>query len=287
LVVLKKIMVVLAGVALAAGLSGCFLLPEEAAAPALPLVTPYSGEEYLMAEVSRGDIHLIKEVRFAFQATRREDLRFEVNGKSYGAIQASVGDTVEAGQLLAWLDVSDIEQELAQVDSEIARLEIQLNEAEVALKLAKQAEKLRGDGNTVSSEARAADAEYYRASLELKEGKRAELQEELESLRLYSTISGTVTYAKTLKMGAVSSKADTIVSITDTSSSMFTATTEYHEYFPVGASVTVVSDGVEYPCVVRDADEIGMQTRPSDLEQGLRVVCLEVQGAETPPENFY
>ncbi len=280
--VLRKYIVVLLSAALAVSLSGCFLLPEEAKAPQLPLVTPYSGEEYIVAQVTRGDIRLIEDVRFEFQATRRESLKFEVSGKDYGSIQASVGDEVKAGELLAWLDVSDVERQLKQVDNDIERIKIQLAEAEDAWRLAKEAESLRGDGSTVSSDAREADAAYYRASLELQEGKRAELAEELKSLQLYATIDGTVTYAKKLKQGAVSSKADTIVVITDTTSSMFTASTTYHEMFKVGDTVSVTSDGVEYPCIVRDPEELGMETGQADLKLGRKVLCLEVQGAETP-----
>lgn len=281
MVILKKYIAILLSLVMASSFSGCFLLPEEPVSPELPLVTPYSGEEYLTADVTRGDIRLVREVKFTYQATRRETLRFDITGKSFGVVQVAVGDMVEAGQLVAWLDVSDVEQRLAVVDAEIARLRILLAEAEEACRLAEEAEKLQG-GGTVSSEARAADAAYYSASLALQEGKRAELVAELESLRLYATISGTVTYAKPLFDGAVSNKSDSVVTITDTSSSVFTATTEHYGLFPVGEEMTVLADGAEYTCLVRDPAQLGMQASALDIEQGKQIVCLEVQGAETP-----
>ena len=285
MVVLKKSIAFILCIILAFSLSGCFLLPKEAATPELPLVTPYSGEEYITSQVIRGDFSLVKEVTFSFQATRREKLKFSVPGKEYGAIQVSVGDIVEEGQLVAWLDVSDVEQRIEKVETEIARLTIKLNEAETAYQLALETERLQGSGSTVSSDARAADIAFYEASLELQEGKLAELETERESLRLYATIGGTVTYAKSLTSDAISNKNDTVVTITDTASSVFSTLTDLYELFPIGDKVTVMSDGVEYPCVVRDPAELGMETPESSKEQGRESVCLEVIGAETPSGN--
>ena len=285
MVVLKKATIFILCLILIFSLSGCFLLPKEAETPELPLVTPYSGEEYITAQVSRGDFSLVREVTFAFQATRREKLNFDIAGKSYGAVNVAVGDIVEAGQLVAWLDVTDVEQRISVVDAEIARLTIKLEEAEAAYQLALESEKLQGNISTVTSDARAADAAYYRASLELQDGKMTELLAERESLRLYATISGTVTYAKSLYPGAASNKADTVVTITDTASSVFYATTEHYDLFSEGSEFTVVSDGVEYPCIVRNAAELGMEASAAHKVQGREAVCLEVLGAETPSSN--
>jgi len=285
LVVLKKYIAFILSLIIAFSFSGCFLLPKEAETPELPLVTPYSGEEYLTAEVTRGDFSHVREVTFSFQATRREKLCFSVTGKEYGAVQVAVGDEVKAGQLVAWLDVSDVEQRIEIVEEEIARLTIKLNEAETAYRLALESEKLQGSNSTVASDARAADAAFYTASLVLQEGKLAELEAEREGLRLYATIDGTVTYAKALHPGSISNKNDTVVTITDTSSSVFSTLTEHYELFSIGSKVTVVSDGIEYPCIVRDPSELGMETTEAGKKQGRESVCLEVQGAETPASN--
>ncbi len=285
MVVLKKAIVFILILVIVFSFSGCFLLPKEAATPELPLVTPYSGEEYLTTQVSRGDFSLVREVTFSFQATRREKLCFDIAGKEYGVVNVAVGDVVEPGQLVAWLDVSSVEQRMSVVDAEIARLTIKLEEAETAYQLALEAEKLQGSTSTVTSDARAADAAYYRASLELQEGKKAELVAERESLRLYATIGGTVTYAKSLYPGAISNKSDTVVTITDTASSVFSTTTEHYSLFTEGSEFTVISDGIEYPCIVRSASELGMEASDANRAQGKEAVCLEVIGAETPASN--
>ena len=128
--ILKKILAVLMSAAFAISLSGCFLLPKEVEAPELPLVTPYSGEEYITAQVSRGDLKLVREINFTYQATRTEKLKFNIGGKGFGAVDVSVGDRVKAGDLVAWLDISSILDSLDEVEAEIAKLNIKLEEAE-------------------------------------------------------------------------------------------------------------------------------------------------------------
>ena len=48
------------------GLTGCVLLPAEPEVPELPLVTPYSGAEYITAQVTRGDLTLVQTVNCTF-----------------------------------------------------------------------------------------------------------------------------------------------------------------------------------------------------------------------------
>ena len=62
-------------------------------------------------------------------------------------------------------------------------------------------------------------------------------------------------------------------------------TTEHYDLFSEGSKFTVVSDGVEYPCIVRNAGELGMEASASNKAQGREAVCLEVIGAETPANN--
>lgn len=274
-------MVLLLALLLASLLGGCFLLPKEAAVPALPLVTPYSGAEYRTAQVLRGDLTLTREVSCAYSATRREDLKFAVADKPFGAMLVSAGDVVSAGDMVATLDAAQAEQRLSQADGSVARLEVQVAAAETALALAKEREALEGGGSTISSEARAADLTYLQASLEIQKQKQAELRAELESLRLYAGIGGTVTYVKRLTEGAKSSKAEVVVTVTDTASSVFSASTDLYDAFPPGKAVTVSADGVDYPCVAVSAASLGLEEK-ADQSTDSRMVYLSITGPEAP-----
>lgn len=262
------------------GLSGCFLLPEEAAVPSLPLVTPYSGEEYLTAEVTLGDLELTQELSCSYLATSREELRFGVARQPYGAVYVEAGQQVQAGQLLAELDTTQVSEKLRAAETEVARLEVLLAAEEDALALAREAAALTG-GSDVSVQARQSSAEYYRASLEIQRQKRDELAAELESLRLYSSMDGTVTFAKTLKEGEVSSLSDTVVIVTDTASSVFSTETDLWERLPEGTEVTVTAEGEDYPCLVVSAESLGLTDKGPD-SRGRKTVYLEIQGPEMP-----
>ncbi len=262
------------------GLSGCFLLPAEPEVPELPLVTPYSGAEYITAQVTRGDLTLVQSVSCTFSATRTETLKFSAVDKKYGSIFVTVGQEVTAGTLVAELDAEQVKDKLRQTEDEIARLELQVSCAEKALELALEEEELRKADNTKTSDARAADLAYYRASLEIREQKREELTQELEGLRLYAGIDGIVTYVKTAKEGDTSSKAETVAIITDTASSMFTANTDAWQWLSPGTRVTVNTGDTEYPCVAVSAASLGLEEFMDP--RGNKTVYLKLEGPELP-----
>ena len=278
---LKRCFAALLACLLACLLSGCFLLPQEASVPELPLVTPFSGADYVTAAVTRGDVELYAKVTLTYYPTLREDLKFDIPDRSYGVVYAAAGDPVQAGDLVAELDSAAETAALQQTEQQLERLYIQLESAETALRLAQEEERLRGDGNHVTSEARQADISYYRACIEIQERQRSEQQAELEQLRLYAPISGTVTYAKTVDERSRSSRTETVVSIADSASSVFTGVTEHWGLFTEGAEFTVVTSSAEYFCIARDPAEFGMSTALDS--GGRRTVVLEIADGQQPP----
>ena len=262
------------------GLTGCFLLPAEPEVPELPLVTPYSGAEYITAQVTRGDLTLVQTVNCTFSATRQENLKFTTADKPYGTIFVTVGQEVTAGTLVAELDVGEIKENLRKTEDEIARLELQVRTAEKALELALEQEALRKSDNTTASDARAADLAYYRESLTIRQEKREELSEELENMRLYAGIDGIVTYVKTIREGETSSKVDLIATITDTASSMFTGSTDAWKWLSPGTKVNVICGEEEYPCVAVSAASLGLEEYED--ARGNRTVYFKLLGPETP-----
>jgi len=261
-------------------LSGCFLLPKEAEAPELPLVTPYSGPEYSEVETVRGEVISEARISFTFNPTRREDLRFSVVGRSYGGIFVSEGSQVRAGDLLAELDCSSIQEEIRSTETEIKRLRVRLSAAYRALELAQEKETLQGGFSTVSSDARRADAAYYENSIAIQQKKLEEKQAELETFRLYAPFDGTVTYVKPVDELSRSGKADTVVTVTDTGSSVFTALTEHWALFPEGEQFTVSTEKGDYLCAACDPASYGVST--AEAADGQKYVCLEICEGSIP-----
>ena len=281
---LKRLLAPALALLLAALLSGCFLLPREAEPPELPLVTPFGGAEYSTAVVTRGDLVDAAKVSFVFSPTRREDLRFTVLGRSYGAIYVTVGTQVEAGQLLAELESSAEQAAIHDTETELERLSIRLETARSALELALEQERLQGSGSTVTSEARQADISYYEASIAIQQQKLAEQRAELDALRIYAPIDGTVTYVKTIDQNSRSGKSDTVVTVTDTASGVFTALTDRWALFPEGEQFVVETDAGEYLCVTRDPANFGITTEI--MGDGLKNVCLEIQDEQIPQSSI-
>lgn len=276
----KRIFVPISALLLSGLLSGCFLLPREAEAPELPLVTPYAGADYATAEVVRGDLVSVSRVSFTYSPTRKEDLRFSVADRAYGVIYVSVGDEVTEGQLLAELDTAAETAAIRETENALERLRIQLQNAYRELNIALEEEALLGGGSTVTSDARRSDISYYQSSIDIYEKRLEEQQTGLEALRLYAPFDGTVTYVKTVDRMSRSGKADTVVSVTDAASAVFTARTADYALFPVGETFTVTAGEEEYLCVSRDPADFGFSTEL--MAGGQKNVCLELLEANVP-----
>ena len=281
---LKRLLAPATAFLMAVLLSGCFLLPKEAEPPELPLVTPFSGAEYTTSVVTRGDLISAAKVTFIFSPTRREELRFGVMGRSYGAIYVTAGTQVEKGQLLAELESSAEQEAIHATEKELEKLNIRLETARTALELALEEEQLRGGGSTVVSDARQADIDYYEAAIAIQQQKLEEERAELEALRLYAPMDGTVTYVKTIDQSSRSGKADTVVTVTDTASGVFTTLTDQWALFPEGETFVVNTEAGEFLCVSRDPALFGMKTEPTG--DGQRNVCLEIQDEEVPQSSL-
>lgn len=280
---MRKLTVAVLTLILLMSMSGCFLLPEEAEMPELPLVTPYSGAEYTTVYVTRGDMTLTENIVCNYSATKSENLAFNIDGEYYGSIFVEAGDYVTAGTLAAELDVSSILDDIKSREDEIRKLEIELAKEYKALELALFSEELAGGISTAASEARQASITYKENSLEILNAQKAELTGKLEERRLYASMDGTVTYTKTLIDGSKSSKKETVVTITDMDSSVFIASTAFYEYFTPGEEVTVVSDGVEYSTVYTEASELGLEDKIDGI--GNKLVYFVITGTEAPTDS--
>ena len=277
---MRKIIVAVLALLLLVSMCGCFLLPEEAKMPELPLVTPFSGAEYTTAYVTKGEMTLTENIVCTYSATQSENLAFNIDGELYGSIFVKAGDYVTAGTLVAELDVSSILEEIDARDTEIQKAEIELAKEYKALELALLSEEIAGGNSTVASDAKQASITYKENSLDILNEKKAELKAKLEARRLYATMDGTVTYIKTLIDGSKATKKEIVVTITNMDSSVFIATTKFYNYFTPGEEVTVLSEGVEYKTVYTEAEELGLEENIDNT--GSKVVYFVITGTEAP-----
>lgn len=251
--------------------------------PELPLVTAYSGNGYRTAVVTRDDLQLVSSVTFSFSPTAKENLRFEVLDRSYGKIFVNVGDEVHAGDLIAMLDSSAEEAAIKQTETELNRLRIHLEAARKELQIALEQEALQGNRSTVTSEARRADVNFYSASIAIQQARLEEQQAEVEGLKLFAGIDGTVTFVKSVTEETRSTKTDIVATITDLNSGVFIALTSDYALFPQGETFVVLTDEGAYGTVSKDPALFGISTEKT--RNGQYNVCLEPAGGETPTGN--
>ena len=118
-------------------LTSCGLLPEEETFAAAPVIREYAREAFRLAAVERGDMELTKKVTCTFMPVQTESLAYEVGGIAHDGVYVAAGDHVEAGQLLASLDTSQLQAQLedAALRLELARLRRDAAEENRALAL--------------------------------------------------------------------------------------------------------------------------------------------------------
>ena len=121
---------------LAALLAGCERLPGDVLVTPTPIPTPVPLPK-AVHRIERGDIVDSVTLLGMVDSLRRVNLSFRIGGRLNG-FHVEPGDLVEAGQLLAELDVGFLPHELAKAEKqlEIARLRVQASQGAKELALA-------------------------------------------------------------------------------------------------------------------------------------------------------
>ena len=236
-------------------LSSCSLLPEEETFKVAPIIRDYEKEEFAQAECVRGDLRLDVSVSCAYVPVRSLSLSFEVGGIAYDEAYAAAGDMVTAGQLLVQLDLSDIEERIAAEQSELDQLTLRLAQLEESRQLALKRARLES-GQSSGEAVDAVNAQFDAQKQALTDSRdivRMRLEEDqarLDQRQLRAPIDGTVTYLRKFKEGDVSTVGERMVTVADSTLSLFRAETEYWDRFHPGDGVIVTAKKTDYAAVV-------------------------------------
>lgn len=157
--------------------SGCSLLPNEDEEEVLPAITPpklSKKPEYVVkTETLETKVHGIGKL----MSLEEETLFFTTDNKRIKEVYVKSGDQVEAGQLIAELDVADLERDLRQ-----KRLRFRQDELLMIETLRK------------ANEMEAAELEQAKIDFELKRTELVELEEQIDQAKLKAPFAGTVVY---------------------------------------------------------------------------------------------
>ncbi|GIP36160.1 efflux RND transporter periplasmic adaptor subunit [Paenibacillus sp. J2TS4] len=204
--------------------SGCSFLPKEEEEEELPVINPPKLSTKPEYEVKTGPLEKTVRGSGKLMSLTEEELFFTEENKRIKEIYVQTGDSVEAGQLIAELDVSDLESQLRQK-------RLQNKKEELAL-----IDVLRDSGDKTSDQ-----IEQAKIDFQLKKEEMAELEESIAKSKLYAPFSGTVV-GMYMKKGDSPKAFDTVAVLADLSNLTVAATLSAEDLKNVAVGMDVRVD---------------------------------------------
>ena len=272
----KKIAAAAVIAAVCVTMSSCSLLPEEETFGYAPVVSEYEHVELKSAECTRGDMALTKTVSCTYVPVRTEYLKFGVSGVNYDEVFINVGDSVEEGQLLAQLRLDSIPDSIASVERSIEEYRMKLEHNEENRQLALKRQELRRESMTgedydeavrTINESYDDNAASINDSIDILNLRLEAYNRDLANRQLIAPMNGTVTYIKKMQTYDVSTIGEKMMSIADSTMSLFRAQTEYWDHFAPGDQYTITANKTEYEATVMSEEELGLKAQTKEAGQ--------------------
>ena len=260
----KKSVLIFCCAFLTLSLSGCSLLPQEEVFDTTPVISEQAEHEYETGVVTRGDVTRYSRTTLYFRHAKETTLSFEVTGVRYEGIYVKKGDSVEEGQLIASLEMGDIETQIADCENEAGRLRLQIDQTKALYAL-----RLRNapEDQTALTEARDNALQSLNDALEAKNIHLTALKRRQSERQITAPFSGTVISAKTVYNNTYSVSGEAVCVLADPDSSVFVP--ETNEALPVEIdsvyTVTNNNRGYEVYCAEDETDHSTV-FYPVDLE---------------------
>ena len=251
----------------AALMMSCGIIPEEETFQEVPYVGDYMSADYTLSQCTRMDLEVKVKVSLKYVPLQTVSLSFPVGGIPYGTIYVQTGDAVKEGELLMELDTEELLKNTAAEQTSVESNERQIRQLEEnrALELARM--EYRAANMTYERYLQGVDEINGRYDLQISALKDAmevsglrveDYESDIEKRRIYAPFDGVVTYVASPDPDERSQTTKKVVTVADSSLSLFRGTTEFHSLFEPGMELTVVSGDVEYEAVVRSEEELGL-----------------------------
>lgn len=248
--------------------TGCSLLPEEKEVMKVVTIQDETVEKYELAQVIKTQVALTKSIHCTYSQLKEENLSFSTEGRKVKYIYVDTGDRVKAGDILAKLDVADLEEDIADLEYSIEKNEMLLRHTEELKAFELQEAKKEYQAGRMDAASYAARKEQiedsYRGTIQNYEdtlyiaGLRLErYQEELAGSILYAGMDGTVSYIRSELEGSRIAAGTTAITIIDSSKCAFRTTNmDDAQYFTAGDRVSMFnSNGTEYKTTLLSEEE--------------------------------
>ncbi len=293
-------------------ITGAFSGCSEAEAPTVTIKSDDVSDEYRTVETDYADVVMSKEISCLYSQINEESLSFSIEKRELTHVYVADGDTVKAGQLVAKLNVDDLEKKLRDNEDLIEQSELLISETN---KLVDYYKGLLGGSiglrRREEIEFKVSDAEQelekIRNDKENAERENEEFKEIINASMLYAGMDGTVSNINKAFIGSRPSKGATVMKIINTDHCSFVSRDEAaFELLNVGDSVkidisdekyydaTVIEKDTEGGRVIMDLDEpdysIKMSTRGTikvELERADHVLSLPREAVHTTEDMAY
>lgn len=225
-------------------------------------------EEYTAAygttTVEYGDVVKTVAVDCSYTSTEKQQLSFPVDDRPITYVGVKEGDYVEEGQLLAALDVEDLETQIEELKYQISLQELNLTQTRerkdhelnnAQLWYDGYSLKSQSDKNTLKDQKEEIEQRYKTIledlsdNLELQKKRLNQYQQELEEGRLFAGIAGQITHLDKNMEDGYSVKDYPVITISNLDSCYFvTDKMEYKDYLNTEGTIDIVYkvDGKEY-----------------------------------------
>lgn len=215
------------------GMTGCFFFPaeEELLEPPTVAIEDIAYSTYTAKQKTIED----KTVATGYVFCKSQyDASFPESGGTLKTIYVTAGQHVEEGDLLAELDVGDLDYLYKQQLLIVQKAQIAYNSSGTA------------------------DA---RLTLEMEQNTLTEYERQLNNSRIYAGMTGEVCFVQDMDPGTTVTAYKTIIKIVDPSQLCIQYSSSNMKSFPLGEEVTITVDGEDYSGYVSKT--------PTDVKEGL------------------
>lgn len=191
---------------------------------------------YEMAVVSIGDVRKSEKTKCVYQQVNDESLSFNVSGKRIAKVYVKEGEDVVKGQILAELDLGNVEEQVRDLEYNIARNELNLSYIEpnmnneissLWLRFIYQSGQSDNERKALEENVKNVQQRYRYAqedcedALALDRAQLAQLQKNMKDSVLRAGINGTVSKIQERLEGSTSVKDEEVIKIIDSTECLF------------------------------------------------------------------
>ena len=249
-------------------LSACLGLPHDAAPPPLPQAAHPDERHFNTVVVTRGDITLEANPFAIYMPARIESQAFASSDIPVAGIFVAVGDEVAQGDILATLDMPEIQAELAELTQRYTRLALELT--------------LLNERQALTQQPNRAAREFLEAEIQLLQALIEHVDELNQGRYLRATMDGIITESATFIEGMISDSRQAVAVISDQAFSSFVVQGELAQLMPVGEQFEMTLAGETHLMEVIDPEEHGFILESGQYQAFLAFVHMQIAEDDEP-----